>query len=195
MWGKMQRKRNRRKVHLVGVSVISAALVLTWLLAVAQTEDGYGLIARIRAGIGILRMKGPPVGSAQTVFREYVLDPIPPSVMDIRVDRTHAFLGYGYTLRFRISQTDLTSILNSQPFKELAEMEYHAQSTSLTWKLNPAPRTSLLVYAPGQRRPIWFKPEDLNSPVSYAVPEGGWNIRVLIYDPQIEEAYLIIRRS
>ena len=187
-------RRNRRKVRLVAVSAVPVVVLLIGLVALAQTKVGSRLIARVRNGIGVLRMSGAPAGPAQAVFREYVLDPIPQSATNIRADRTHAVFGYGYTFRFAITPADLALILDSRPFEELVDMEYHKHSTSLTWKLGSGPRTSMLVYSPGQRRPSWFKPENLNSPQGYALPEGGWDIRVLIYDAQTEGAYLIIRR-
>jgi hypothetical protein len=180
----------QRLSTFIAVFICSGVLLTGGTCAIFLTTGPSDLLSSLRVAIGILRMKGAPSGPPPALFRRYVLDPIPPSVTEIKAHRTKALFGYGYTFRFKISRSDLGLITQSRPFKRVAKIEC-TQDNFVNWDWESAPGRTMLVYAPGQRRPRWYRPHTWANPEGYAVPDG--EIRILIYNERAGEAYMIIR--
>ena len=144
------------------------------------------------------------------IFSKYVLDPIPKSVADIKVDELeYPGLGHCYVMRFRIEKGDLTLVLNSQMFQEFTSVVY--EQGNLFWReinyqerdplKNPlgGDTSSNLPLYTNQRQqqpPEWFRPNDWDIPKVYVVEEKygksrRYQTKVLIYNEKLEEAYFI----
>jgi len=141
-----------------------------------------------------LSLPAPP----SDLFKRYVLNPIPDSVMEIRADRTKAVLGYGYTFRFKISRADLDLIIDSRPFKRVSRMEY--QEGILTCRWDPTFRDmasglTTYIYPPSIHKPKWFTLETWNNPdayVIYEVKKYQRDMWVLVYNEDVGEAYFLV---
>ena len=138
---------------------------------------------------------------ASEIFRQHVVDPIPRSVTDIKVDQPKKRGGYGYVLRFGINRADLRLILESQPvpFSE-AQIANDLSDGSLYWRWKGPPLSlgghGLTLYGDG-RKPSWYDLPSWDNPEVYALVryEKDWNsrdIQVLIYNPSLEQAYFIV---
>jgi hypothetical protein len=149
----------KRTAAVIVLSVCGVAAVVA-LTAIAASGGLSDLGIRIAYAFAFARMKGAPSGPPPALFRQFVLDPIPESVTDLKADRTQALFGYGYAFHFRVNREDIGVILESRPFKRVAKIECTRES-SLAWRWEPSSGGGgviLPVYAPGQRRPRWFKP-------------------------------------
>jgi hypothetical protein len=140
---------------------------------------------------------------ASNVFKQYILDPIPKSVTNIRADQPKKLLGYRYTLRFDINRTDLTLLIDSKSLKRVWNVKYKkgrldwAWDTWNGWTLNGV---TITVYDSGYCRyePLWFNPQRWDHPEAYALYEtkkSRINTRVLLYNEKKGEAYYIVGRS
>ncbi|MHC4425613.1 MAG: hypothetical protein ACYSYV_05895, partial [Planctomycetota bacterium] len=58
------------------------------------------------------------------IFKRYVCNPIPKSVKNIKAHRPWEASGHTCAMHFNISKADLTLILNSRRFREMAYVEY-----------------------------------------------------------------------
>ena len=145
------------------------------------------------------------------IFKKYVYNPIPKSVRNIKAHRPPEVSGHRYVMHFEIGKTDLPLILKSKPFKEVEWIKY--KNGFIYWgdtppweKQNkdgyvPEPLhyegKSLYLYAPyeGRPEPIWFKPNDWDSPKVYCFRERTINnrehIQFLIYNEDIDEVYIV----
>jgi len=143
------------------------------------------------------------------IFSKYVLETIPKSVTDIKVDELEfPVLGHGYVMRFKIEKADMTHILNSQAFEEFTSVVY--KQGGLFWRnIDDRTRdpvkdllggdTSNLPLYTNQRQqqpPEWFRPNDWSNPKVYAVSEkygksSRYQTKVLIYNEKLEEAYFV----
>ncbi|MHC4439476.1 MAG: hypothetical protein ACYS3S_19135, partial [Planctomycetota bacterium] len=61
---------------------------------------------------------------ASQLFRQYILDPIPKSVTNIRADQPKKILGYKYTFRFNINRDDLALLIDSRHFMRVWNVKY-----------------------------------------------------------------------
>jgi hypothetical protein len=60
------------------------------------------------------------------VFRKYVLDPIPKSVADIKVDEIEKRgLGHIYVMRFEIQKDDVALIIDSRQYEKFTSVTYN----------------------------------------------------------------------
>jgi len=145
------------------------------------------------------------------IFKQYVCNPIPESVRNIRAHRPPEVSGHRYVMHFKIDETDLPLILSSKHFKKVEWVKY--KNGSIDWgdtppweKQNkdeyvPGPLhyegESLYLYAPynGRPEPEWFKPNDWDSPKVYVFKERNISyqqqIQILIYNEKLAEAYLV----
>lgn len=69
----------------------------------------------------------------RALFEQYILEPIPQSVTEIRVDQPKTVRGYGYVFRFGISKADLSQLLGSRPFEHIAGMFVSDEGRCLGW--------------------------------------------------------------
>ena len=80
----------------------------------------------------LLRPPNRPVPPEET-FRQYVLNPIPKSVKNIRADQPKNFGGYRYTFRFNINRGDLALLTDSRPFVRIWNVKYQEGDIWWTW--------------------------------------------------------------
>jgi hypothetical protein len=172
--------------------VTTISITMAGLVALALKAGPSNLLGRIAVAIALSRAKSAPSGPPSDIFRQFVVDPIPESVTEIKVDQTLALFGYGYTLRFKISRPDLALIINSRAFKRVSNIRYDKKDTFLNWTWDTGPGAAMFVYARGKHRPSWFMPETLVNTEAYAIPVGAGDTRVLLYGEKEGEAYLII---
>jgi hypothetical protein len=132
------------------------------------------------------------------------LDPIPASVNQIKADQPKRGFGYGYVFRFAVSGADLELIVKSRPFRQTENMRVIAGG-GLYWDWKDWDReessdrvksVSFMVYRDGQTKPSWFDLESWKQFESYALRQEGkygqTDIQVLIYNPQLGQAYFIV---
>jgi hypothetical protein len=155
---------------------------------------------------------------ASQAFRQYVLDPIPKSVTNIKADQPGKIFGYKYTFRFNISRDDLTMLINSQSFIRVWNMKYENGRLHWGWDretyMGKAKiRHSMPLYGDVwelPREPAWFKPGLWDNPEAYGFVKVGnlvniqaieseWHnlggrvtIKVLLYNEKEGEAYFIV---
>jgi hypothetical protein len=145
------------------------------------------------------------------IFKMYVLEPIPESVRDIKLNEleTSPFgRRHGYVMRFKISKADVELILKSRGFEEFERATY--RNGDLWWgnadkygrdpRENPFFGTNVgnlpLYTGPNQKPPKWFTPNDWDNPKVYKY-EQKWGkahrnqTKVLIFNEELEEAYFI----
>jgi len=163
-----------------------------WVLVVATAVAVCATVA-----VGVVLWQAPAEPSAEDLFLEYVVDPIPASVSEIRADcakRTH---GLGYVLAFMISREDLAPILDSGPFRPIPNVEYF--SGHLRWERSERHWESMHLYeVPGlighTKKPAWFTPESWDNCEAYISTgdHGKAGIkRILLYSAELGEAYFI----
>lgn len=141
---------------------------------------------------------------ASEVFRQFILDPIPESVTDIKADQPRTIRGYRYTFLFNINREDLGLIIDSEPFQKVRNVEY--KNGNLTWEWDKSHSETAIIYkgwGPG-----WFEPEFGENSEVYAFVKIGDKVnmqlfeykqkaydkeymKILIYDPQKGQAYFI----
>lgn len=144
---------------------------------------------------------------ASEIFKQFVLDPIPESVTDIKADQPRTIRGYRYTLLFNINREDLGLIIDSEPFQEVQNVEY--KNGNLTWEWDKSHSETAIIYK--DWGPGWFEPEFGENSEVYAFVKIGDQVniqlyeykqkaydkedmKILIYDPQKGQAYFIVSR-
>ena len=141
---------------------------------------------------------------ASEIFKQFILDPIPESVTNIKADQPRTIRGYRYTLLFNINREDLGLIIDSEPFQKVRNVEY--KNGSLHWEWDQYHWYTTIIYegwGPG-----WFKPELGKNSEVYAFVKIGDKVnlqlyeykreaydkedmKILIYNPQKGQAYFI----
>ncbi len=133
-------------------------------------------------------------------FKEYVADPIPPSVTDIRVDQPKTLLGFGYIFRFKIGKADVDGIVGTRHLKRVASAK--CENGFVKWGSNERSVEMMDPYGEGWRVrvPGWFREvEQWENPTGYVLDflkqEPGMNAvrvhEVLIYDAELGEAFFL----
>jgi hypothetical protein len=142
---------------------------------------------------------------ASEVFRQYIIEPIPESVTDIKADQPRTIRGYGYTLRFNINREDLGLIIDSEPFQKVRNVEY--RNGDLHWGWDRRHSENAIIYS-GWAKPRWFKPNISESSEVYVFVKIGdlvntqlyeykikaydkKYLKILIYNPKKGQAYFI----
>jgi hypothetical protein len=161
-----------------------------------------------------------PQAPPEEIFAQYVLNPIPESVTNIKADQPDKFFGYTYIFRFNISRDDLALLIDSRPFEGVWNVKYKKGVLDWGWgRTGPIElkiakygySLTLYSHSGGRREPAWFKPGLWDNPETYAFykvgdlvniqaldhdgkPYGPVNIQVLLYNEKEGEAYFIISR-
>lgn len=169
---------------LVGIGFVLGLVVLLYLAVVPRKQ----------------------VVSPSALFRKFVVDPIPQSVVQIRIDPDYWMSTRDwYVLQFDIAETDLDKVLQSRPFKETPAGRY--VDGCLEWRedgqeKDPSTgavvirRDSLLLYAPRGHEPApeWFMPDAWPNAQWYVFKEtvqGLPHTQVLIYNSELGRAYFV----
>ncbi|MBN2183421.1 MAG: hypothetical protein JW715_16035 [Sedimentisphaerales bacterium] len=138
-----------------------------------------------------------PRPDPKDIFRQYVMNPIPESVTNIKADQPKQIGGYGYVLSFNIYRADMDLIIKSRSLKE-ARITGFLGSGSLcfTWKDSPNPTgCGFSIY--GSHKPSWYTLESWDNPEIYALTQevkdkNTSDIQVLIYNPTLRQAFFIV---
>ena len=142
---------------------------------------------------------------APEIFKQFILDPIPESVTDIKADQPRTIRGYRYTLLFNINREDLGLIIDSEPFQKVRNVKY--RNGTLDWEWDQSHSYSAIIYK-GRSGPGWFKPELGKNSEVYAFVKIGDHVnlqlygykreaydkeykKILIYNPKKGQAYFI----
>jgi hypothetical protein len=130
------------------------------------------------------------------LFQRCVVDPIPKSVTELRVDRPGGIFAYGYTFRFKINEGDVAAIVASRPFRIVQNVKYENWG-GLHFEWSPRSWSELAIYPSGMRKPAWFTPDLWHDPDAYAYEERAKQLTtwVLLYNQQIGEAYFLVTSS
>ena len=158
-------------------------------------------------------LRAPPAPPEET-FRQYVLSPIPESVINIKADPASIFFGYTYTFRFSISRDDLALLINSRPFVRVWDVKYENGCLSWYWDrdgpLGMGRYGSTMICYQSTRKPGWFRPGLWDNPEAYAFwkegdlvniegfdedSSGPVEIRVLLYNENEGQAYFVMESS
>jgi len=142
------------------------------------------------------------------IFKKYVLDPIPKSVANIKVDEIEQRgLGHIYVMRFEIKRADAELICNSRPYKKSTLDTF--EHDHISWRESEGQKQDLLVIDLGaghtlslytnerQQNPTeWFHPRDLAGPKAYVVKEKygrstRYVTKIMVFDEDLEEAYFV----
>jgi hypothetical protein len=142
----------------------------------------------------ILLRASAPLPPPTRLFREHILDPIPESVREIKVDRAREVFGYGYVFSFRIDKADLESIIRSRPYTRRSHVYYAARAGEMVEMGDMLP--ILTIYPPREKKPpAWWIPErvrDLDAYVYRETKDGNdeytW---MLLYNEEFGEAYFL----
>jgi len=176
--------------RLVVALVCISALLLGAVVFVWRAE----LFPILPFGAHLVPAEGGPSGSAQELFRQHILDPIPQSVTEIKADRLRKSSGYGCVFRFKISKADVGLIVNSRPFVNATQAEY--RNGILHWEYAPGLSRTKVIYASDLRRPRWFELQRWNHFKAYVLDEGDKyneeSLHILLYNEDLEEAYFIV---
>ncbi len=118
-------------------------------------------------------------------FKYFIVDPIPKSVKNIKVDQSYDF--GGYVFRFNISEKDINIIVNSIALKRVSYLGYENGRLSITYEQHIS---EALVYQPehGINEPVWFTPQKWSKCDAYALCGDDFN-KILLYNKDKGEAY------
>lgn len=151
-------------------------------------------------GLTACRPRGMSKARASQIFGQYVLDPIPESVTNIRAHQPGIFYGSTYTLRFNINRDDLALITNSRPFIKVWNVKYKDGGLYWGWgRVEAGPLVipealaipkygqAMSLYDPG-REPLWFRPELWDNPEAYGLYKIGDLVNTEAYERYREKS-------
>ena len=130
-------------------------------------------------------------------FKKYILDPIPKSVKNIKVDQTMKYYGYAYLFGFDIDKDDLKLIIDSKLLIKTTYTGYSVGSFDVEYHYKDYDAMSILVY--GLDKPArWFQPESWKNPDCYCyitMINYQNDFRILLFNTEENKAYFYIERS
>lgn len=151
---------------------------------------------------------------ASQIFRQYILDPIPSSVTNIKVDQTDEIGGYEYVFRFDINKSYIDLLIDSRPFQRVWNVKYKNGSLDWGWDRDgPLGMSkigySITIYVTENSQPDWFRLELWDNPETYVFHKEGELVNieafesdkksdgrvttdVLLYNEKEGEAYCIV---
>jgi hypothetical protein len=128
------------------------------------------------------------------LFRQAVLNPIPPSIKNIR---GIAFCSLGcekYILRFDISEPDVQLIVASDQFREIGFVGYRDNMLDVGKVHDPGVLLNLFEGWRETYPPRWFKFADWKAFKAYVVEREDidfFKVRLLVYSQDLGEAYFV----
>ncbi len=191
---KKQRKQVDRALIFMVVAIIAAIPAAFLLLKLLRNPLGAGLFIIL---LIITHQPEPPMPPADEVFRQYVLDPVPASVTNIKADQPRRPLAYTFTLRFDIDRDDVGLLVKHLSMKRVWNVKYekgYLEWAWDTWQGRSMGGVSIIVYRSGQREPKWFEPQQWNQPEAYVFEEktrDGTKHKILLYNERKGEAYFV----
>jgi hypothetical protein len=136
----------------------------------------------------------------KNLFRQYVQNPIPESVAQIKVDKPMSRGGYGYVFCFNVNREDFDRIRKSRTFRREVNISYVGEGLSWFWedwystKSGGEGGVSFSMYAL-VRKPSWYDLPTWVNPETYALNKVDDNknedIQVLLYNSKLGQAYFI----
>jgi len=128
-------------------------------------------------------------------FKKYILDPIPKSVKNIKVDQTMIYYGYAYLFGFDIDREDLNLIIDSKSLQTILNVEYTAHG-SFYFEYNQE-GWDCGVYG-NKKQAKWFHPELWYNPDCYCYLtriNHQNDFRILLFNKVENKAYFYIEKS
>lgn len=135
------------------------------------------------------------------LFQRFVIDPIPPSVKNIRTD---TFLDIGlhkYVIGFEINKEDIPLILNSDEFKEINYVSYNKGILTYGQHWDDAQSHSSKTHGfhlyetyRGKYPPQWFRFDQWGNFKAYVAEDERvdfYGMRLLLYNEELDQAYFI----
>ena len=122
-------------------------------------------------------------------FKKYILDPIPKSVRNIKVDQTESFYGYAYLFEFDIDRKDLKLIRDSKSLKIIPTIEYVKKCFLITY--DQEGNSILLEIYEYRKQAQWFHPELWRNYDAYGYFKFNHqtDIRLLLFNTEENKAY------
>jgi len=172
----------------LGIGVpLAISLVIVLLLARKWyyfiMPAGFALIILINLYFFI-----PP--SRSEFFRHALINPIPNSVKDMKIDRMFAALDHIFVFSFTVSEGDVNSILTQKKFIPLEFMSYDDGILYWGGVISPEGSTRLHIYTHKQP-PVWFDLQTWAAPQMYGVEIRSGYEQYLIYDKSRGRVILI----
>ena len=134
-------------------------------------------------------------------FKKYILDPIPKSVKNIKVDQTMKYYGYAYLFGFDIDKDDLKLIIDSKLLIKTTYTGYSVGSFDVEYHYKDYDAMSILVYEYNQKPARWFHPELWKNPDCYCYitlinsQVRQIETRILLFNKEENKAYFFIERT
>jgi len=190
---------NRRKLRilmlvlLVFLICIVMPLIFAWTIIV-RTPTSPLLLKFVMVGLVLKEvLLPPPMPPPSEVFRQYIMDPIPESVTNIKANRPSIIGGYRYILHFNISRADLDSIINSRPFQKVWNVKYDNGCLDWawdTWHGFSMSGGTITVYG-SRRAPRWFRPKLWDNPEVYVFEKvcDRVNTQIFDYEPKVHDRH------
>jgi hypothetical protein len=129
-------------------------------------------------------------------FKKYILNPIPKSVKNIKVDQTMSFYGYAYLFGFDIDKEDLKLIIDSQSLTSATYIDYALGCFDIEYHFKDYDGLMIRVY--GDNKPArWFHPKSLKNPDCYCYITEINNQndrRILLFNKEENKAYFFIEK-
>ena len=195
-------KRHKLIGYLLLLAVCIVSLVVLAASLLLRTSPSNLLLRCVFAGY-VLTQRSAPMPSPTEVFRQHILDPLPESVTNMKVDRPKDFMGYRYTLRFDLNRADLSLLVDSLSLKRIWSVRYANGYLHWGWDrpggllgISKHSTTMTVYHSKGSRKPEWFGPELWDDPEAYALENesgGDTNTKVLIYNEKEGQAYFIVQ--
>ena len=126
-------------------------------------------------------------------FKQYILDPIPKSVKNIKIDQTSMFNGYSYLFGFDIEREDVNLIIESNSLTT-ATVRY-SDGRFRVDNVRGNIIGSLLVYG-SRKKAEWFNPELWTNPDAYVYHkriDTHADSQILIFNEEENKAYFFIK--
>ena len=131
------------------------------------------------------------------LFEKYILNPIPKSVRNIKIDQTKSVSGYGYLFVFDIHSEDLNLIISSKSLTKISNVEYHQGYLYLEYHHEDINSIGLPIYG-NSKQARWFHPELWRNPDTYGYIKSNLDqndFRILLFNKEENKAYFYIEKS
>lgn len=190
-------RRRKLRILMLVVLMFLVCIVVALIFAaiiIVKTPTSPFLLKIVMVGLVLKEvLLPPPMPPPSELFRQYIMDPIPKSVTNIRANRPSVIGGYTYVLRFNIRRPDLDSIINSRPFQRVCNVKYnngYLEWAWDTWQGFSMNRSDIIVYG-SRRGPRWFRPQLWDKPEVYVFEKVGdrVNTQIFDYEPKVHDRH------